>query len=55
VSLGGDADTLAGITGGIAEALHGVPSHIAAQARGYLDQGMESVLDRFYQKVDRHS
>ena len=29
VSLGGDTDTLACIAGGIAEALHGLPSEIA--------------------------
>ena len=53
VSLGGDTDTLACITGGIAEALHGLPPQIAAQARGYLDQGLLSVIDRFYQAIEK--
>jgi ADP-ribosylglycohydrolase len=33
VSLGGDTDTLAAITGSVAEAAYGVPDAIAAQAR----------------------
>ena len=38
ISLGGDADTLACITGGIAEAYYGgVPQHIAAHTLGVLD------------------
>lgn len=53
VSLGGDTDTLACITGGIAEALHGVPSAIAEQARGYLDHDLLSVTDRFYETINR--
>jgi ADP-ribosylglycohydrolase len=53
VSLGGDTDTLACITGGIAEALHDVPLEIAGQARSHLDGGLLSVLDRFHQAVDR--
>ena len=32
VSLGGDSDTIAAIAGCIAEALHGIPDEIAAQA-----------------------
>jgi ADP-ribosylglycohydrolase len=53
VSLGGDTDTLACITGGIAEALHGLPPLIAAQAQSHLDAGLLSVLDRFRQAVGR--
>ena len=53
VSLGGDTDTLACITGGIAEALHGLPPEIAAQARGYLDQDLLGVIDRFYRTIER--
>jgi ADP-ribosyl-[dinitrogen reductase] hydrolase len=53
VSLGGDSDTLACITGGIAEALHGLPAEIATQARDYLDDHLLRVIDRFYQVIDR--
>jgi ADP-ribosylglycohydrolase len=49
VSLGGDSDTLACIAGGVAEALHVLPSAIAEQARGYLDDDLLKVLDRFYE------
>jgi ADP-ribosylglycohydrolase len=52
VSLGGDSDTLACITGGIAEALHGLPAEVAEQARSYLDEGLLSVVDRFYRTID---
>jgi ADP-ribosylglycohydrolase len=53
ISLGGDADTLACITGGIAEALQGLPAEIAEQARGYLDAGLLRVVERFYQTIGR--
>jgi ADP-ribosylglycohydrolase len=52
VSLGGDTDTLACITGGIAEALHGLPAEIGAQARSYLDQDLLRVIDRLYRMID---
>jgi ADP-ribosylglycohydrolase len=51
VSLGGDSDTLACITGGIAEALHGLPTDIAEQARGYLDDELRRIVERFYARV----
>jgi len=50
VSLGGDADTLACIAGGLAEALFGVPRVIARQALGYLPEDLRATLRRF----DRH-
>ena len=52
ISLGGDSDTLACITGGIAEALHGLPPEIGAQARSCLDEGLLRVVDRFYRTID---
>ena len=51
VSLGGDSDTLACITGGIAEALHGIPAEIAEKARSYLDADLLRVVDRFYRTI----
>jgi ADP-ribosyl-[dinitrogen reductase] hydrolase len=51
VSLGGDSDTLACITGGIAEALHGLPAAIAEQARVRLDDDLRRVVGRFYAAV----
>ncbi len=48
VSLGGDTDTLACITGGMAEAFYGgVPEPIAVQALGFLDEPLRAVTERF--------
>ena len=37
VSIGGDSDTIAAITGSMAEPLFGVPQDLRAQAEGFLD------------------
>jgi len=51
VSLGGDADTLACITGGIAEAYYGgVPEELANPVRALLDKRLLSVVDRFRER-----
>ncbi|NJR51430.1 MAG: ADP-ribosylglycohydrolase family protein, partial [Leptolyngbyaceae cyanobacterium CSU_1_3] len=48
VSLGGDTDTLACITGGIAEAFYGgVPDAIASTAMGYLDPHLREMTMKF--------
>ncbi len=48
VSLGGDADTLACITGGIAEAYYGgVPEEIANQGLALLETGLRETVTRF--------
>lgn len=48
ISLGGDSDTLACITGGIAQAFYGgVPGPIAAKALGYLDEPLRRVVLEF--------
>ncbi|MBD2150521.1 ADP-ribosylglycohydrolase family protein [Pseudanabaena sp. FACHB-1277] len=48
ISLGGDSDTLACITGGIAEAFYGgVPKDIAAKALSYLDPDLREVVEEF--------
>lgn len=48
ISLGGDADTLACITGGVAEAYYGgVPQDLALRAREILDPRLVTVIDRF--------
>jgi len=52
ISLGGDADTLACITGAIAEAHYGgVPAPILSQAIARLDDRLRGVVDAF---VNRH-
>ena len=48
VSLGGDADTLACIAGGIAEAFYGgVPKDIAERAMETLDDDLRKLVVRF--------
>ncbi|MBA4388985.1 MAG: hypothetical protein C0404_13470 [Verrucomicrobia bacterium] len=49
ISLGGDADTQACITGGIAEAFHkGVPAEIAANVRKRLPDDFVEIVDKLY-------
>lgn len=51
ISLGGDADTLACIAGGIAEAFYGgVPKQIADPALAILDDNLRSTVARFYER-----
>jgi ADP-ribosylglycohydrolase len=47
ISLGGDSDTLACITGGIAEAFFGIPDELAAKGREYLPQEFIQILEDF--------
>lgn len=50
VSVGGDSDTLAAITGGMAEAYYGVPKDIREKAGQFLDQRLTKILKTFEQK-----
>ena len=52
VSLGGDTDTIACITGGIAEAFYDVPEKLQEECRSRLPHDMRTVLDAF-RKVQR--
>lgn len=47
VSLGGDSDTLACITGGIAEGFYGVPQWIEDKALEYLYLDLQNVCQKF--------
>ena len=47
ISLGGDSDTLAAITGSIAEAAYGIPDEIKEKAYSYLDEPLKDVLRRW--------
>ena len=51
VSIGGDSDTIAAITGSIAEAAYGIPDHIKKKAYSYLDEPLKKVLRR-WKKLD---
>ncbi len=49
VSLGGDADTMACITGGIAEAFYGpIPENITLETRKRLPGEFLKIIDKFY-------
>ena len=52
ISLGGDADTLAAISGGIAEAMFGIPDALIAEVQSYLKPELAPVIAQFYQRVD---
>ena len=47
ISIGGDSDTIAAITGGMAEAYYGVPEDIRKQAMGFLDDDLSGILLEF--------
>ena len=50
VSLGGDADTQAAITGGIAEAHYGLPAAMVEKVYRMLPRDIRQVVDRFNEK-----
>jgi ADP-ribosylglycohydrolase len=51
ISLGGDADTLACITGGVAEAFYGcIPEDLAQQATARLDDQLASTIHQFRER-----
>ncbi len=47
ISIGGDSDTLAAITGGIAEAYYGIPETIRQSAEKYLNPELLEILREF--------
>ncbi len=47
ISIGGDSDTLAAITGGIAEAYYGVPQDMRCHALSFLDERLRGILADF--------
>ena len=50
VSIGGDSDTLAAITGSIAEAYYGIPVEIRKHALTFLDEQLLKILTEFENK-----
>ena len=55
ISLGGDADTMACITGGIAQAFYKkIPDNIAKDARNKLPRDLLEILDKFNTKYKCH-
>ena len=47
ISIGGDSDTIAAITGSMAEAYYGVPEEIRQQAFEFLDADLRNVIQKF--------
>ena len=47
ISIGGDSDTLAAITGGIASAYYGIPAGIRKEALSFLDKRLMEILNEF--------
>jgi type I restriction enzyme M protein len=47
VSIGGDSDTLAAVTGGIAEGCYAIPKQLCNKALAYLDEGLIKILEEF--------
>lgn len=52
ISIGGDSDTLAAITGAIAGAYYGVPDDLTRTTRDYLDRRLRPVYDEFCNRYD---
>ena len=50
ISLGGDSDTLAAITGSIAEAAYGIPDWIKDKTYSYMDEHLKDVVMRWENK-----
>ena len=53
VSLGGDSDTLACITGGIAEAFYGMPPELQQETLKRLPEEMQAAYELFRQSLER--
>ena len=47
ISIGGDSDTIACITGGIADALYGIPANIVAEGLRTLPDELVKIVDDF--------
>ena len=47
ISIGGDSDTVAAITGSMAEAAYGIPDRIKEKACSYLDEPLRAVVRRW--------
>ena len=54
ISIGGDSDTIAAITGGVAEAYYGVPEELREKAMKYLDDSQKEILHGFEVQFESH-
>ena len=55
ISIGGDSDTIAAITGGMAEAYYGIPSVIREKALLFLTYDLEAILNSFENEYGKFS
>lgn len=51
VSIGGDSDTIAAITGSISEAAYGIPGKIKEKALSYLDKPLLDIVNRWEKEI----
>ena len=52
ISIGGDSDTIAAITGSVAEAYYGVSDKLKAMAVSYLDERLLKIYVDFNSKTE---
>lgn len=50
ISIGGDCDTIATITGSLAEAYYGIPNELIEKVKPYIRDYMIDVIEKFYTK-----
>ena len=53
ISIGGDSDTLAAITGAVAEAYYGIPEDIKNRAISYLDDNFKAIIKDYYDNLNK--
>lgn len=54
VSLGGDSDTIAAMTGPIAQAAYGLPKELSEVCYGLLTPDLRKILDEFEEMVNKY-
>lgn len=52
ISIGGDADTIAAITGSIAESYYGIPKQIVKDVYNFIPDYVKEIVERFYYNLD---
>lgn len=52
ISIGGDTDTIAAITGSIAENYYGIPKKIINEVNKYIPDYIKGIINRFYLKLE---
>ena len=51
ISIGGDSDTIAAISGSIAEAYYGIDDEIIKDVNKYIPLEYKNVINKFYKKI----